>query len=447
MHVFVHRNGGKEMHKITCKASDTIRDLKKKVRDIEGSHPDAQRLCFSILMDLNDDSTLAAYQIQNGDSVCILLRGGVFPSKDEEDEATKGTSEGNEKMDVRRRLRTKTKTSSMVRNKTSETSTKTTSQKAELEMDSADSMESDSSCGGVPRWARSGFGGLTGCARPLSAKRQKVDVTPESNAKAGTGTRQYKVNTMGGATVDVTVPSAGNVADLEMQVASAMRLGFCFSLLVADEKLDQPSASLPDGDDITCVVENPSSLSAAISQKVVNAAPTRWGPEELKKLAKAHLGRCRTVDTFETTLFKEDPYMPDFIREHIEDDIGLEMGIYCVLELEIIDGASTCHKLIGVINEGDSDCNSGYWGPVYLRPSFKQVGGLLSCGDCESEWKISDSSWFNDTDGDSDEYAFGAAFGQEALCGASNARTTLQCRLARAVCAAKMGLRQMHWNF
>lgn len=415
MHIFVHRNGSNNMHKIKCKASDTIRDLKKKVRDIEGSHPDAQRLCFSILMDLSDDSTLAAYKIKNGDSLCILLRGGVFPSKGEEDEATKGTSQGNEK------------------------STKKTSQKAELEMDSADSMESDSSCGGVPRWARSGFGGLTSCARPLSAKRQKVDVTPESNAKAGTGTRQYKVRMIGGAAVDVTVLSTGNVADLEVQVASMMRLGFCFSLLVADEKLGQPLASLPDGDDITCVVESPSSLSAAIAQRVVNAAPKRWGPEELKNLAKAHLGRCRTVGTFETTLLKEDSYIPDFIREHIEDDLGMEMGRYYVLELEIIDGASKCHKLLGVINEGDADCNTGYWGPVYLRPSFKQVGGLVSCGDCESEWKISDNSWYNDTNADSDAYGFGATFGANALCGGSNACTTLQHRLAKAVEVAIFG--------
>jgi len=250
--------------------------------------------------------------------------------------------------------------------------------------------------------------------------------------QAGMVMRQFKVKMLGGSELEVAVRADGNVTDLEVQVAKAMGLGLCFRLVATDEQISQASESLPAGNGITCIVENPSALCAA-AQKALLQAPQKWDPTELKKLADIGLGRCRTVGSFDTAQFKEDPYMPKFMHEHFE--FGTDIGRYYVIEFSLIDGAKKCHQLIGVINEGDADCNSGFWGPVYLRPEFKRVGGLISWGDGESKWKISDRSWYHDAD--TGLFSCGNEW-----CGGPQARTPLTEHLAHALQIAKFGRRK-----
>lgn len=242
---------------------------------------------------------------------------------------------------------------------------------------------------------------------------------PETKSNGGTDVRQFKVKTVGGSEREIVVPGDANITYLEAQVAQAMGLGLCFSLATmgeekpstplplagqrlarkprrkatpADEKFAQAPAALPIADDITCIIENPSSLCVAAQEVLKRVRPKVLNSKDFKELAETGLGRCRTLGSLKTAQFKEDPYMPEWMAYHLEDD--MDIGKYDVVELELIDGAKKCHKLVGVINDGDADCNSGLWGPIYLRPSFKMVGGITSSGDTESEWKISDSSWY-----------------------------------------------------
>merc|ERR1712224_860744 len=83
-----------------------------------------------------------------------------------------------------------------------------------------------------------------------------------------------------------------------------------------------------------------------------------------------------------------DPRMADFM----EDDY--DSCEYTVLEMTLIDGKDQHARLIGVINDGDADCNSGFWGAIYLRPTFKEVGSIVSSGDTESTWEITDDTWY-----------------------------------------------------
>jgi len=65
-------------------------------------------------------------------------------------------------------------------------------------------------------------------------------------------------------------------------------------------------------------------------------------------------------------------------------------GKYYVLEMTLIDGKDDHLRLLGIINTGDADCNTGYWGSVYTRPDFKEIATLE--GDTNSShWNTDDT--------------------------------------------------------
>jgi len=174
--------------------------------------------------------------------------------------------------------------------------------------------------------------------------------------------------------------------------------------------------------DMSCIVEDPSTLCAAALSVFKNA--TRDGSNP-KGLIKGHerlgLGTCRKLGEFPTKEWKEDPRMPDFMKDH---DYGICR--YNVLEMTIIDGAGTPARLIGVINDGDED--NGFWGSVYLRPSFKEIGGL-STGDAESCWEINDAAWYV-------EHSRPLPQNKKLECGGPNAESQLETHLSHALAFA-----------
>lgn len=230
-------------------------------------------------------------------------------------------------------------------------------------------------------------------------KRMKVDCLKKDCEDAKV--RTFNVTTLGGEEFEVNISAQGNVGDLETEVAKSRGLGLCFTLIGPNnQQLNDISAPLPDGNEISCHVENPSELCAAARKVLNDALPEgKECPEEREVL---RLGRCRKLgESFPGSKWKKGGI--DSAISHAEVDSGDETnseidmyGDYDVYEFTLIDGDDKCHRLIGIINGGDADANTGMWGSVYLRPGFQEVGKILSTGDCQSRWSSKAGAWYND---------------------------------------------------
>jgi len=210
-----------------------------------------------------------------------------------------------------------------------------------------------------------------------------------ASATEGAAPRTFAAQTLGGTGFEVTVPSDCRAERLVEELAQADKPGMLFHLVAEDGSiLDDMSAPLPAGRRLTVVVENPSPLCGA-AQEVLRKAGRPEARGDAETLARFRLGRCGRIGDFPSAEWKEDPRMEDCMSYH-----DYELGRYEVLELTLIDGEGKHRRLVGVINSGDADCNTGFWGSVYLRPGFEEVGGILSYGDTESKWEIQDSSWY-----------------------------------------------------
>eukprot|EP00401_Gymnodinium_catenatum_P044989 CAMPEP_0117577808 /NCGR_PEP_ID=MMETSP0784-20121206/63629_1 /TAXON_ID=39447 /ORGANISM="" /LENGTH=215 /DNA_ID=CAMNT_0005377353 /DNA_START=310 /DNA_END=953 /DNA_ORIENTATION=+ len=187
----------------------------------------------------------------------------------------------------------------------------------------------------------------------------------------------------------MSLPVGSTIGDVEEELARRWSLGLCFHLVGQDgQRFDNPSEAVPGNLALHCVSEDLTSLCPP-AQRILEAAAPEALPESQDMLGRFRLGRCRELGSFPTPEWKEDPRMPDFVEYH-----DFKIGFYRVCELMLIDGNNKRARLVGVINDGDADCNTGLWGPIYLRPSLREVGAIRSSGDTESEWEIADGSWY-----------------------------------------------------
>lgn len=211
-------------------------------------------------------------------------------------------------------------------------------------------------------------------------------------AEAGAA-RTFTTKTLGGSQSEVSLPGSADVGDLEAAVAKATGVGFCFSLLDASGKqLDDISAPLPADAELHLHVENASELCAA-AQRVLKST-FRRGTEDPEKLSTLRLGSCRTLGSFPGSEWKEGG-IESAISDIESDDETYDMyGSYDVCEFTLLDADGKRLRLVGVINNGDADSNTGMWGSVYLRPALQEVGTIRSHGDSESVWSFEDAAWY-----------------------------------------------------
>ncbi len=96
------------------------------------------------------------------------------------------------------------------------------------------------------------------------------------------------------------------------------------------------------------------------------------------------LGICKT------SLFKDCPNMPEHHIENAadegdeEDEYYDDIGRYFWMDFDATTKTGTTLPLRMVFNEGDADCNDGFWGAVWKRDSGVLVANIASTGDCQA---------------------------------------------------------------
>eukprot|EP00927_Polykrikos_kofoidii_P077911 TRINITY_DN74797_c0_g1_i1.p1 TRINITY_DN74797_c0_g1~~TRINITY_DN74797_c0_g1_i1.p1 ORF type:complete len:560 (-),score=101.54 TRINITY_DN74797_c0_g1_i1:49-1728(-) len=240
---------------------------------------------------------------------------------------------------------------------------------------------------------------------------------------------QAQVRMISGENFEVSMPPSATLGDLEFAVMTERSLGWCFHMVGSDDQLlTDASQTLQGEDEFLLVVEDTSEICKA-AQKVLAKQPAvkKKMKDDPAKLDEVRLGRCLTLGSFKTEGWRKDPQMPDFVHEHM-DEGGGDSGIggYKVFEITLVDGTDKRFRLIAVINEGDADCNTGYWGSVFLRPQLQRVAYIDSSGDTESKWEVVDGSWYKNPKKPLKK-------SNNDLCGGSNAETPLETHLSHAL--------------
>lgn len=212
--------------------------------------------------------------------------------------------------------------------------------------------------------------------------------------------RTFRVRTSGGLSAadgeqfEVQVLADSNVGLLEEEISRKCKVGFCVSLFAGDQMLCDTSACLPAVEELTAIPESLAELCPA-ARRVLERS-FRSGLEDPEALQRLRLGRCRCLGKFPGSQWKRGGIQSAIsdIESGDGDDRYDMYGSYSVYELTLVMEGEKRARLIGVVNEGNFDANTGMWGSVYLRPGLREVATIRSSGDSESVWSIKRDSWY-----------------------------------------------------
>ena len=89
------------------------------------------------------------------------------------------------------------------------------------------------------------------------------------------------------------------------------------------------------------------------------------------------VSNIKLIGTFPTADWMEDPAWKDMEATGFDEPIGF----YKVVDFDITVADGSVMKLNAIVNDGDADCNTGYWGGIFMRDSSKKVATIYSYGD------------------------------------------------------------------
>ncbi|MEB3343128.1 MAG: hypothetical protein VKJ25_20530 [Okeania sp.] len=93
------------------------------------------------------------------------------------------------------------------------------------------------------------------------------------------------------------------------------------------------------------------------------------------------LGRCSTA------MYPDCPNTPQHHLHRVqrrEGDPNYDIGRYYWFDFDIVGIDGLLLPLRTVFNEGDADCNDGFWGVVWERNTEKIIANIISSGDMET---------------------------------------------------------------
>ncbi|NET41181.1 hypothetical protein [Okeania sp. SIO2B3] len=93
------------------------------------------------------------------------------------------------------------------------------------------------------------------------------------------------------------------------------------------------------------------------------------------------LGRCSTAMYFDCPNIPEHHFSDAEIEE---DNPDYDTGRYYWFDFDIVGMDGLLLPLRMVFNEGDADCNDGFWGIVWERNTEEIIANIISSGDGET---------------------------------------------------------------
>ncbi|MEM8827878.1 MAG: hypothetical protein AAGE96_00805 [Cyanobacteria bacterium P01_G01_bin.19] len=131
-----------------------------------------------------------------------------------------------------------------------------------------------------------------------------------------------------------------------------------------------------------------SEVENASAEKIEDILQSEFLKIQLFNQAKADLplslinilGQCKT---------SEYPTCPNIPNHHLEYSTSsprylASTGRYYWLDFKIVDAERKAIAIRIIFNEGDADCNDGFWGAVWETNTQQAIANIVSTGDCET---------------------------------------------------------------
>ncbi|NEP76913.1 MAG: hypothetical protein F6K39_01230 [Okeania sp. SIO3B3] len=124
-------------------------------------------------------------------------------------------------------------------------------------------------------------------------------------------------------------------------------------------------------------MEIPELLKVAFNEKGIFNEDKMFMPVRIVNI----LGRCSTA------MYLDCPNIPEHHLYHAEgckEALDYHIGRYYWFDFDIVGTDGKFLPLRMVFNEGDADCNDGFWGVVWERNTEEIIANIISSGDCET---------------------------------------------------------------
>ncbi|NES07956.1 MAG: hypothetical protein F6K22_37325 [Okeania sp. SIO2F4] len=83
-------------------------------------------------------------------------------------------------------------------------------------------------------------------------------------------------------------------------------------------------------------------------------------------------------------MYFDCPNIPEHHSYEATGDEDYDAGRYFWLDFDIVGMDGKFLPLRMVFNEGDADCNDGFWGVVWERNTEEIIANIINSGDCET---------------------------------------------------------------
>ncbi|GGA06186.1 hypothetical protein [Okeania sp. KiyG1] len=134
--------------------------------------------------------------------------------------------------------------------------------------------------------------------------------------------------------------------------------------------------------------EMPKLLKVAFNEKGIFNEGEMFMPIRIVNI----LGSCSTV------MYLDCPNIPEHHLYHTEgrkEALDYHIGRYYWFDFDILRIDGLLLPLRMVFNEGDADCNDGFWGVVFDRNTEEIISNIISSGDCETTVEAISKQYIN----------------------------------------------------
>ena len=121
--------------------------------------------------------------------------------------------------------------------------------------------------------------------------------------------------------------------------------------------------------------EEPNILAPTLLKETITINTTSPNNNTSTQEINSIISNIKLIGIFPSSGWLEDPTYDEIFhgRDYIDN--------YRVVDFDVTDGNGSVMKLNAVVNIGDGDCNTGFWGAVFERDTSKKVVIIHSFSD------------------------------------------------------------------